>query len=383
MRKQVILAASVVMLVGLACASSEEAGLIPTPTEFTHGTELESSRDRNLESSDTAFGFFPSPPDVTLESVLNHFESLGDHADFILIQPNVPWQDFVDGMDGESESREDIRNQVLLAEINGLDWAFVVDPLNGLNRREFYALPDGWDPTFSNPDIRTAFTHFTLWCLQEFDPTYLGLASEINTYMDAYPEDVEHYLSLYDEVYSRIKEQDPQTQVFVTFQWDDLNNMFAQAAEGRQPYHTNWEQVELFEPALDVWVMSSYPYFVFNGQPIPDDYYSPLKDRTDKPLAISEGGFSSKSFGPIISSPEAQVNYLRAIDEQIGERLVFWVYLILSDLNMDSLEAAMRLNGMSEADIDTLGMFATIGLQESDGTPKPALEVWDRLRSEE
>jgi hypothetical protein len=219
--------------------------------------------------------------------------------------------------------------------------------------------------------------------LQEFDPTYLGLASEINTYMDAYPEDVEHYLSLYDEVYSRIKEQDPQTQVFVTFQWDDLNNMFAQAAEGRQPYHTNWEQVELFEPALDVWVMSSYPYFVFNGQPIPDDYYSPLKDRTDKPLAISEGGFSSKSFGPIISSPEAQVNYLRAIDEQIGERLVFWVYLILSDLNMDSLEAAMRLNGMSEADIDTLGMFATIGLQESDGTPKPALEVWDRLRSEE
>jgi hypothetical protein len=41
----------------------------------------------------------------------------------------------------------------------------------------------------------------------------------------------------------------------------------------------------------------------------------------------------------------------------------------------------MRLNGMSEEDIDTLGMFASIGLRESDGTPKPALEVWDRIRA--
>jgi hypothetical protein len=126
--------------------------------------------------------------------------------------------------------------------------------------------------------------------------------------------------------------------------------------------------------------MSSYPYFVFNGEPIPDDYYSPLVKRTEKPLAISEGGFSSRSFGSIVSSEKAQVNYLKAIDDQLGERLAFWVYLILSDLDMDSLGDAMRVNGMSEQDIDTLRMFATIGLRESDGTPKPALEEWDRLR---
>jgi hypothetical protein len=381
MRKQVFLVATALILVSLACAGTEEVALTPTPLDVEQGSVLEDDRSRRLNSSETAFGFFPSPPDVTLESVLAHFEALGEHADFILIQPNVPWQDFVGGMEGDSKSREDIRNQVVLAEMNGLDWAFVIDPLNGLNRREFYELPEGWEPSFSNPEVRTAFTNFTLWCLNEFDPSYLGLASEINTYMDAYPEDVEYYLSLYDEVYALIKERDPQTRVFVTFQWDDLNNMFAQAAEGRQAYDINWEQVELFEPQLDVWAMSSYPYFVFNGQPIPDDYYAPLKERTDKPLAISEGGFSSKSFGPIVSSPEAQTAYLTAINDQIGERLVFWVYLILSDLNMESVERAMRTEGMSEKDIDTLGMFATIGLRESDGTPKPALDVWDTLRA--
>jgi hypothetical protein len=377
MRRPIVLALCSLAIAGLAC-SNQKAPVPPRPTDPVDDTIR--GQDDGVRSDGTAFGFFPSPPDTGIESVLNHFEALGEHADFILIQPNVPWEDFVDGIEGESQSREDIRNQVVLAEMNSLDWEFVIDPLNGLNRREFSRLPDGWEASFSNPDIRRAFTNFTLWCLREFNPRYLGLASEINTYMDAYPEDVEHYLSLYREVYSRVKAEAPDTQVFVTFQWDDLNNMFAQAAEGRQRFDTNWEQVEAFEPELDIWAISTYPYFVFNGEPIPDDYYSPLLERTTKPLAVSEGGFSSRSFGPIVSSEEAQVDYLNAIDVQIGERLSFWVYLILSDLNMDSIEKAMMANGMDEQDIDTLRMFATIGLRESGGTPKPALAVWDQLR---
>jgi hypothetical protein len=33
-------------------------------------------------------------------------------------------------------------------------------------------------------------------------------------------------------------------------------------------------------------------------------------------------------------------------------------------------------------DIETLGMFAAVGLQQFDGTPKPALAVWDAFREE-
>jgi len=131
-----------------------------------------------FDSGRTAYGFFPSPPEGTLESVLNHFENMGKHADFILIQPNLPWEDFHGGM-------------------------------------------------------------------------------------DAHPADVENYLRLYREVYDRVKAEAPGTQLFVTFQWDDLNNMFASAAEGRTPRQVNWDQVEAFEPRLDLWVISSYPYFAF------------------------------------------------------------------------------------------------------------------------
>ncbi len=372
-----VLVASLV-LASLACENNVPGTEAPN-TETAQSSTPEASA---FDERRTAYGFFPSPPQGTLESVLNHFADLGEHADFILIQPNVPWSDFKEDLEGDSQSRTDLRNQITLARQNGLDWIFVVDPLNGLNRQEFFDLPLLWEASFGNPDVRNAFANFTLWIVREFRPRYLGLASEINTYMDAHPDDVENYLSLYREVYDRVKAEAPYTKIFVTFQWDDLNNMFAPAAEGRPAYQTNWDQVEAFEPRLDLWVISSYPYFAFNGQDIPEDYYTPLLERTDKPLAVAEGGWSSRDVGPIAGDEDDQMEYLQAIHDQLGERLRFWVYLLLNDFDLDSYAEAMQDQGRDPADVDTLRMFSAVGLREWDGTPKPALELWDAFREE-
>jgi hypothetical protein len=375
LRKVQILFA-VIGLTGAVLACNSE----PNAPEATIDISIEPTR-ASFDRDRTAYGFFPSPPEATLESVLAHFEALGEHADFILVQPNIPWEDFVDGIEGESQARTDLRNQIILARRNGLDWIFVVDPLNGLNRREFLGLPQDWDPSFANPDVRAAFTNFTQWIVKEFEPHYLGLASEINTYLDAYPEDVENYMSLYVEVYDRVKSVSAETQVFVTFQWDDLNNMFPPAAEGRPAYQTNWEQVEAFEPRLDLWVISSYPYFVFEDGGIPADYYSSLLEWTEKPLAVAEGGWTTAQGGPVDGTESGQVAYLEAICDQLAERLDFWVYLILADLNMDSIRTGMEGLGRPVEDIDTLSFFAELGLMKSDGTPKAGLMRWDEYRA--
>lgn len=380
-RTKPLIAAIAILLATIACAnevaaSTSAAQKSPTSVPIEPMASV-------FDTFGTTFGFFPSPPEATFEAVLNHFEALGEHADFILMQPNILWEDFVDGIEGESQGREDIKNQAILARQNGLGWIVVVDPLNGLNRTEFMGLPGGWDAEFANPDVRAAFTNFTLWIVRELQPRYLGLASEINTYLDNHPDDVGNYMSLYAETYDLVKAEAPDTQVFVTFQWDDLNNMFAPAAEGREAYDTNWDQVEAFEPRLDLWVISSYPYFVFpTGAEIPGDYYTPLLTRTDKPLAVAEGGWSSQPIGPAPGDTQSQVDYLQAIHDQLGERLSFWVYLILNDLNMDSIGAAMQEQGMSERDAETLGFFVNTGLREWDGSPKPALEIWDGFRAE-
>ncbi len=355
-------------LATLACASGQPAAI---PTLATDPLNL----------GRTVYGFFPSPPEVSTQSVIDTYSAIGRHADVVLLQQNIPWSDFAKGADVSSSTITDIHNQYILAHQNGLEGIFVVDPLNGLNRREFQGLPAGWEASFANPLVRTAYTNFSLRVLREFHPRYLGLASEINTYADTHPEDFTNFLSLYASVYAAIKAESPQTQVFVTFQWEELNNLIPQVAGGREAYQVDWDQVEVFEPNLDVWAISSYPFVVFrSGKDIPADYYSPLLARTTKPLAVAEGGFSSTPVGGFAGSPQDQVDYLNAIHTQIGgTRLAFWIYLLYNDFDLASYARMMGLQGQG-ADVGTLGMFASVGLTSPQRAPKPALAVWDSFR---
>jgi len=324
-----------------------------------------------------SFGFFPSPPELTIESVFETYKVLGDHADILLYQDNVPWTDFVDGPDGDSQRIEELTNLRTLAIREGLEPVYVVDPLNGLNRREFRGLPDGWEAAFGNPRIQRAYKNYVLRLLREFRPRYLGLASEINTYADAHPDDFPNFLALYTEVYDAVKAESPETQVFVTFQWEDLNNLWPQPDEPDYvPGTIKWNQIEDFEPRLDLWVISSYPYIVFDSAAaIPEDYFTPLLTKTRKPLAVAEGGWISKDFKHLKADPDDQIGYLQAIDDQIGHRLAFWIYLLIRDIDIGSYAGIIE-----SRDLETLEFFTTVGLIDGDGTPKPALAEWDRIR---
>jgi hypothetical protein len=358
--KQKAAALGAVLLVMLACSTLNPAP--PSPSVFDSGR--------------TVFGFFPTAPEVSIFSVWNNYRSIATHGDVVLIQQPVAWEDFRDGLEGDNARIEDIRNQVRLAWLNGLEPIFVVDPLNGLNRREFAGLPPEMTGAgFGHPDVRAAFQNQALRIARDYHPRYLGLASEINTYADAFPEDFPNYLSLYRETYRKIKIESPATQVFVTFQWEDLNNLDI-FAEGGTP-GIKWDLIEAFEPELDLWVISSYPFAAFEAAAqIPAGYYSPLRTRTKKPIAVAEGGFGSSDIAPFHGTPEDQVGYLKAVHSQLGDRLAFWIYLILDDFNMDSYQAFFESQGNGK-DVETLRFFSTLGLRERDGTPKPALAVWD------
>ena len=69
------------------------------------------------------------------------------------------------------------------------------------------------------------------------------------------------------------------------------------------------------------------------------------------------------------STAAGQVAYLEAIHDQLGSRLAFWVNLLFNDFTVQTANDA----GMTA--------FAHIGLRESDGSAKPALEVWDSFRA--
>ncbi len=353
----------------MAC---QQSVLAPIPT-------LVSS---SLGTGKTSYGFFPTPTEISLEAVFDIYKKLGKNGDVVLLQREIPWKDFKTSADGKSSQIDDIHNQYILAHQNNLDVIFIVDPLNGLDRREFYNLPFGWKASFGNPDVRSAMINFTLRIVREFKPAYLGLGSEINTYADTSPEDFKNYLTLYKEIYDKVKEESPGTNVFVTFQWEELNNLIPGFRPDGKPYEINWDQVESFEPRLDIWAISSYPFIAFpSGADIPENYYSPLLERTSKALAVAEGGFPSVPKENVPGSTQDQVDYLNAIHDQIGSRLDFWIYLILSDFNFDAFAREMKKSGHSK-DTGTLNWFSRIGLMELDGSPKPSLETWNLIRAE-
>jgi hypothetical protein len=53
--------------------------------------------------------------------------------------------------------------------------------------------------------------------------------------------------------------------------------------------------------------ISSYPYFGHSDpDEIPADYYTRLRGKTGLPVIVTEGGWVSKSFGPIKSNPSSR-----------------------------------------------------------------------------
>lgn len=334
-----------------------------------------------FDSGQTAYGFFPSPPEMTTASLLDLLHALGEHGDVVLIQRAVPWSDFMEGSDGKSQDFTDEQNLVLVAAREGLEPIFVIDPLNGLDRRQFAPLPaelQGAD--FGTPALRRAYQNYAVRVAKAFHPRYLGLASEINTYADAHPDDFVRFVDLYKQTYSAIKAESPETQVFVTFQWEDLNNLSIMG-EGEPAFQINWEEVDAFEPQLDVMAISSYPFVAFDdASHIPSDYYTPLLGRSQKPLAVAEGGWPSEAVAPFHGSAKDQIGYLRAIDNQLGGHLTFWIYLVLQDFNVESYRPFLEAQGIG-SQVDTLGWFQSVGLRTYDGQAKPGLAVWDSIRT--
>ena len=100
MKYKLFLVLSAVLAATLACGETASTP-IPIPT-------LESSP---FDLDRTLYGFFPSPPEVTIESVMATYEAIGEHGDVVLLQQNIPWKDFAESADAESSAIADIHNQ--------------------------------------------------------------------------------------------------------------------------------------------------------------------------------------------------------------------------------------------------------------------------------
>ena len=313
-----------------------------------------------------AMGWAPNPPRIDAALFLETVDSIRKVAEVTIIQQIVPWPELLGGasMDSLIEDRGGLAD---FLRFKGLEIIFLVDPLDGLDRRSEPPELADLGRSILEPEIRAMHEEWVLGIAARVRPEYLGLASEINTL--AALGDPTLFAELRDIINTlapQIRQISPGSRVFVSFQLDEANGAFG------VPPIDHFELIDDFD--IDALGLSSYPVFGF-GTPaeIPDDYFTRFDEATDLPLIMVEGGWSSQNTTLLQGTPQEQVDFFKRYEEFLdGVSAELWVMLTYTDLDIASL-------GLPPDRAATLSNFAFMGIVDADLRRKPSFTQWERI----
>ncbi len=208
---------------------------------------------------------------------------------------------------------------------------------------------------------RTALIQRISAFVARYHPPVLGFGGEVNLFALKEPQNVDAFVSLFDDVVAAVHEASPQTKVLVSFQ---LEMMRGGGGLFGTSHPAQWDLLKRFDHA-DLIAFTSYPGLIYKDPAdIPDDYYTSLSSHTDKPMVIVELGWQASTVvDGWESSPDTQARFLKRFGELTkGTPLQFILYAYLYDQPVAK-------------------PFNTMGLFQSDGSPRPAWHAWQTLVS--
>jgi hypothetical protein len=209
--------------------------------------------------------------------------------------------------------------------------------------------------SLSSQEWRQQYMNSVLESVEAAKPAYLSLGNEVNRWYEKYGWSGEngfsHWVSLYEEIYCKVKELSPNTIVFCTFSREIVS-------ENRE---ADMSVLNYFDPdKLDLLVLTSYPHSlagVNHPSDLPSGYYSLVADELPgKSFGFSEVAWPSMTeFG----GEEAQMSFIERLDGDLTEgfnvEFILWPWLC----------------DLSDGDF--------IGLIQRDGTRKLGYQAWINL----
>lgn len=314
-----------------------------------------------------AMGWAPTPPRLDSESVLATAASMARVSEYALVQRPVPWARLLAGDTLANVLEEEAQLADFLRQRYGLEIVWLVDPLDGLDRRQETRELVEAGRSIREPEIRDMHVAWTLAVVERVEPEYLGLASEVNT-LGAHgdPALYDTIASVINEIAAEARTIHPETRVFVSFQVDDAWDLLLP---------TGFDHFALIDDFdVDALGLSSYPSFVFDDpSEIPDDYFRVFRDHTDLPLLMVEGGWSSEPVPWGGGSVVEQAEFFRRFETLLdGVDARLWVFLLYADLDLEQW-------GLEPDDRAVLENFAHMGIVDTDLQPRSAYTVWARI----
>jgi hypothetical protein len=211
--------------------------------------------------------------------------------------------------------------------------------------------PDNVPADINNQEFRDLWVAEAKKIAGEFKPEYFSLGNEINDYFYLYPQDLDSYLSLYQEAYRDIKSVSPKTKIFVVFSYNHLID------------NNQWDLLSKFNDKVDIIGLTSYPNeHFFSPDQVPENYYSRLSNYTNKKIAFTEIGWPSTGTNGEKNQAEFLVKFLD-LTKGIGLEMIDWLFL-----------HETKIGGI--AGMITRPETGTIALKKSNDDKKEIYNVW-------
>jgi hypothetical protein len=365
------------------------------------------------------FGNMPLVVDPDLSHFTWHFtpHHIAEDSNLLVLHMDwfpIPWVEFAAGEPLPPAWLREMDSIAALKRELGLPVYLALTPisedhLKGHARGDAVLRSDdsfsrGCEAIASRPDylsvVRPGYHTFVEYMVQRFEPRFLALSIEVNTYARRCPAAWEDMKMLLNEVYEAQKARRPRLPVFQTFQVENL----WEASDPRLPcydFRTDCLDRNLAPLAgleTDLFAMSVYPEAarVNHGGHLPENYLSVFAERIGKPLAVSETGYTAVPFSGLVpggicfpglpsSSADQAAWMLRLLWEADRLDMPFVTWWANEDLGPVVELAGCRcetpsalcgfLTAIGDA-AEGVRYFGTMGLRDVTGRPRPALRAW-------
>ncbi len=323
-------------------------------------------RERPLAGDPRPFlmGFSDVPAQLTTDAYIRQFDLVANYGETILLQRPSSWSEFLP----DASVSEGLRDEVIAAREAARARELVVvvalDPFDAANRGRLAGLPAAYEGrSLADEDLREAFVAEATFIARNMRPEYLALGTEVNATYERNPEGYFAFIEAYQEAYAAVKEASPQTQVFVTFQYEELVGVVPELP----PHAPRWELLDDFGESIDLIGITSYPSFAYpTARKVPVEYFVQIQEHTALPVAFVGVGFASGAGRAGVNAstePEQRRFVQRLLEDAFQMQTPMLIWFAVEDLGF--------------AATPPYDLLASIGLRAVDGTPKESWTVWE------
>ena len=312
-------------------------------------------------------GFSAIPPKATQESALATIDAWTRRADGAIMHISVPYRALLTGTSATTYANTVDLPLANYYRAKGLFLVITVDVTDGLNRAAEAPELVAMGRSIKEAAVQQVYRDYVVALSTNIKPDYLGLAAETNLIREQAPA------AVYSALVQMANDGAAAVRRATTNSPPLYVSVQADIAWGPPPAAYRGIETDFRDfPFMQAVAISSYPYFIFpDPDQVPLDYYARLSNGRKLPVMVVEGGWTSGSAGTIQSSLTKQARYLRRQErllDSVGAIALF--QLSYTDLDVSQYPAQQQAS---------LGVFAQLGLVDTELRPKAALATYDSI----